>query len=241
MPLFVPKSISLTLNEEQLKALFKEHDTNGDGRLSKDELLQAFRKLGSRNPSWRVRRSLSHADGNGDGSIGLEELDELVKYAVKQGYGQFHMLEKKQVSSVAIHIIDVWLDSDVPLINRLLGISCLGPTPIASLVNVSGDWDWDQFLCMVSTSVLHGNNDVCPPMVALRADVPAWRWGETRVFSSRSAYSAIALNTAWSTALHGDDVGGRCFRMSCTVLRHEQNRRRGASMLGISPRKDPGG
>ncbi|KAE8674519.1 BRI1 kinase inhibitor 1 [Hibiscus syriacus] len=87
MPLYVPKSISLTLNEEQLKALFKEHDTDGDGRLSKEELLKAFQKLGSRNPSWRVRRSLSHADGDGDGSIGLEELDELVKYVVKQGYG----------------------------------------------------------------------------------------------------------------------------------------------------------
>ncbi|KAE8713416.1 BRI1 kinase inhibitor 1 [Hibiscus syriacus] len=87
MPLYAPKSISLTLNEEQLKALFKEHDTDGDGRLSKEELLKAFRVLGSRNPSWRVRRSLSHADGDRDGSINLEELDELVKYVVKQGYG----------------------------------------------------------------------------------------------------------------------------------------------------------
>ncbi|XVF36260.1 hypothetical protein REPUB_Repub19eG0042700 [Reevesia pubescens] len=87
MPLYVPKSINITLNEEQLKVVFKEHDINGDGRLSKEELLKAFQKLGSRNPSWRVHRSLHHADSNGDGSISLDELDELVRYAIKLGYG----------------------------------------------------------------------------------------------------------------------------------------------------------
>ncbi|XVE55917.1 hypothetical protein DITRI_Ditri03aG0195600 [Diplodiscus trichospermus] len=86
MPLYVPKSINITLNEGQLKAIFKEHDTNGDGRLSKEELWKAFQKLDSRNPGWRVRRSLHHADSNGDGYIGLDELEELVKYAVNQGY-----------------------------------------------------------------------------------------------------------------------------------------------------------
>ncbi|XWS24249.1 hypothetical protein CRYUN_Cryun28dG0084900 [Craigia yunnanensis] len=87
MPLYVPKSKNLTLNEEQLKVIFKEHDTNGDGRLSKEELSKAFKKLGSRNPGWRVCRSLNHADTNEDGYISLDELDELVKYAIKQGYG----------------------------------------------------------------------------------------------------------------------------------------------------------
>ncbi|EOY14494.1 Calcium-binding EF-hand family protein, putative [Theobroma cacao] len=87
MPLYVPKSLNLTLNEGQLKAIFKEHDTDGDGCLSKEELSKAFQKLGSRYPGWRVRRALHHADTNGDGSIGIDELDELVKYAVKLGYG----------------------------------------------------------------------------------------------------------------------------------------------------------
>lgn len=86
MPLYVSKSINLSLNEEQLKVIFKEHDTNGDGRLSREELSKAFQKLGSRNAGWRARRSLHHADKNGDGSVGLEELEELAKYAVKQGY-----------------------------------------------------------------------------------------------------------------------------------------------------------
>lgn len=87
MPLYVPKSIiSLSLTEERLKAIFNEHDANGDGSLTKEELSKAFQKLGSRNPGWRARRSLRHADANGDGSISFDELKELVKYAVKQEY-----------------------------------------------------------------------------------------------------------------------------------------------------------
>ncbi|KAJ9186729.1 hypothetical protein P3X46_002272 [Hevea brasiliensis] len=88
MPLSVPKSVNrdMSFTEGQLKALFKEHDANGDGRLSKEEIKKAFQQLGSRFPGWRVRRSLHHADSNGDGSIGLDELDELVKYVGKFGY-----------------------------------------------------------------------------------------------------------------------------------------------------------
>ncbi|XVF64034.1 hypothetical protein PTKIN_Ptkin09bG0134700 [Pterospermum kingtungense] len=86
MPLYVSKSINVTLNEERLKAIFKEHDTNGDGCLTKEELSKAFQKLGSRNPGWRARRSLHHADANGDGSISFDELKELLNYAVKQEY-----------------------------------------------------------------------------------------------------------------------------------------------------------
>ena len=86
MHLYERKSINLFLDENKLKVIFKEHDTNGDDRPSKELLLKAFQKLGSRNPGRRVRRSLHHTDRNGDGSISLDELEELVKYAVKQGY-----------------------------------------------------------------------------------------------------------------------------------------------------------
>ena len=88
MPLSVPKSAkgSFCLTEEQLKAIFQEHDANKDGHLSKEEIKKAFQQLGSRLPSWRVKRALSHADADGDGNISVEEMGELVKYAADLGY-----------------------------------------------------------------------------------------------------------------------------------------------------------
>ncbi|EOY14480.1 Calcium-binding EF-hand family protein, putative [Theobroma cacao] len=82
MPAWSPRSSpSLPLSEEQLRGLLKRYDSNGDGRLSKNELKTAFRSLGLRFSSWRAGRALRHADANGDGFISDEEINELVRYA----------------------------------------------------------------------------------------------------------------------------------------------------------------
>ncbi|KAF3961267.1 hypothetical protein CMV_014092 [Castanea mollissima] len=73
-------------NEKQLRDTFQKYDTDGDGHLSKAELENAFKSLGSRMPNWRARRALHHADANGDKKISPEELNEVVKYAAKHGY-----------------------------------------------------------------------------------------------------------------------------------------------------------
>lgn len=86
MPYFVSKPASVPLTAEQLKKIFKKSDVNGDGRLTKEEVKKAFEQLGSRNADFRVFRAFWHADSNKDGSIGMEELDELVKYVVSIGY-----------------------------------------------------------------------------------------------------------------------------------------------------------
>ncbi|XP_075665357.1 uncharacterized protein LOC142634998 [Castanea sativa] len=72
--------------EKQLRDTFQKYDTDGDGHLSKAELENAFKSLGSRMPNWRARRALHHADANGDKNISPEELNEVVKYAAKHGY-----------------------------------------------------------------------------------------------------------------------------------------------------------
>ncbi|KAB2023428.1 hypothetical protein ES319_D06G018900v1 [Gossypium barbadense] len=74
------------ITEAQLKAAFKSFDVNKDGRLSKEELRDAFASLGAYIPRWRATRGLSVADGNGDGYVSDDELDDLVKYAMKYGY-----------------------------------------------------------------------------------------------------------------------------------------------------------
>ena len=74
------------LDEEKLRAIFKEHDVNGDGHLNKEELKGAFRRLGAYVPSWRADRAIYYTDIDIDGVIGEEEIDELVSYAVEYGY-----------------------------------------------------------------------------------------------------------------------------------------------------------
>ena len=76
----------LNLNEQQLKMIFKEADTNKDGRLGKKDLKGAFERHGAILPGWRARRALYYADQNNDGIISEQEVDVLVKYAAKWGY-----------------------------------------------------------------------------------------------------------------------------------------------------------
>lgn len=67
---------------EQLKSHFKKYDTNGDGRLSEHELRRAFASLGSRFPLVRVWSAMEEADRDGDGYIGPNEWDALIRYTM---------------------------------------------------------------------------------------------------------------------------------------------------------------
>lgn len=81
-----PKHAPVPFSKEQLKELFRGFDYDKDGRLSKEELKQAFNSLGSRVPAFRTLAALQHADENGDGFISEEELEALVQYALGLGY-----------------------------------------------------------------------------------------------------------------------------------------------------------
>ncbi|XVE55914.1 hypothetical protein DITRI_Ditri03aG0195300 [Diplodiscus trichospermus] len=80
------KRAPVPYTKAQLKSIFKRFDTNKDGRLSKQELRNAFASLGSYLPGWRAVRGLHQADCDGDGYVSEDELDDLVKYALKCGY-----------------------------------------------------------------------------------------------------------------------------------------------------------
>ncbi|KAL6296272.1 hypothetical protein ACE6H2_004414 [Prunus campanulata] len=73
--------------EDLIMKVFKSHDKNGDGQLSKDELNAAFKELGSKWPSIRASLAKHYADDNRDGFISIEkELSKLVKYVLNLNY-----------------------------------------------------------------------------------------------------------------------------------------------------------
>ncbi|KAG5543449.1 hypothetical protein RHGRI_016245 [Rhododendron griersonianum] len=75
MPIWNPRSVNLPLTEEQLKGLLRRYNKNGDSQLSREELREAFRRLGLNFSGWRAWRALRHTDRNGDRFISEEEME----------------------------------------------------------------------------------------------------------------------------------------------------------------------
>ncbi|KAF5955634.1 hypothetical protein HYC85_008490 [Camellia sinensis] len=89
MPLFScneKKSMDKLLNDEELKNIFLKYDKNGDGRLCKEELKNAFRGLHYWIPGFRARQGLHAADVNHDGFVSEDEMGILVKNALNLGF-----------------------------------------------------------------------------------------------------------------------------------------------------------
>ncbi|KAG4931638.1 hypothetical protein AAZX31_17G230100 [Glycine max] len=76
----LPPNIIVT--ENQIREILRKADSNGDGRLSKEELKKAFIEFGSKMPGWRACRLLRKADTNHDGVLTMEELDTIVDFAL---------------------------------------------------------------------------------------------------------------------------------------------------------------
>ncbi|KAK9946522.1 hypothetical protein M0R45_011985 [Rubus argutus] len=86
-PRIDPKEPNVTYPTDSIRTTFESADKNGDGKLSKTEVKEAFAKLGAFCPDYRAWKARRHADANHDGFISLdEELKELVNYTQKQGY-----------------------------------------------------------------------------------------------------------------------------------------------------------
>ncbi|CAL5061600.1 unnamed protein product [Urochloa decumbens] len=66
--------------------LLKKVDANHDGRISKHELREAFRRHGGGRllATWRCGRAVHHADTNGNGFVDDAEIENLVAFARKE-------------------------------------------------------------------------------------------------------------------------------------------------------------
>ncbi|KAF8405042.1 hypothetical protein HHK36_009939 [Tetracentron sinense] len=71
-------------SNEGFRDWVKSIDTNGDGKISRQELQEAIRKLGLWFCGWRARRAFAHVDSDKNGFITEEEIAELEKYAIKK-------------------------------------------------------------------------------------------------------------------------------------------------------------
>lgn len=80
------KNSSFKLQREEMKAIFREHDFNGDGHLSIQELSRAFGTLTAFIPRYRAVCGFFIADADGDGFINEQELEKVVDYAIKCKY-----------------------------------------------------------------------------------------------------------------------------------------------------------
>ncbi|KAF2309842.1 hypothetical protein GH714_005347 [Hevea brasiliensis] len=106
MPLVINecKQASTVLLEDQLRGLLKRYDANNDGKLSKAELKVAFKSLGSHFAGWRAMRAIHHADANGDGCISEDEMEELIKYAIKLGFQMDGLLSRQELIKAFNHL-----------------------------------------------------------------------------------------------------------------------------------------
>ncbi|KAA8528544.1 hypothetical protein F0562_035899 [Nyssa sinensis] len=69
---------------EEFKQWLKKFDANNDGRICKDELIEAIRVTGAWFPGWKAKRGVQFADANHDGFIDESEMEILANFARKE-------------------------------------------------------------------------------------------------------------------------------------------------------------
>ncbi|OVA15802.1 EF-hand domain [Macleaya cordata] len=80
----VAKKGKREMTKEEFKLWLKTFDTNGDGRISKQELRKAIRSVGGWFATCKSEHGVRSADANHDGYIDLEtEIYNLLDFAKK--------------------------------------------------------------------------------------------------------------------------------------------------------------
>ncbi|XWS21178.1 hypothetical protein CRYUN_Cryun30bG0033100 [Craigia yunnanensis] len=79
---------SSSSNRSELRRVFEQYGTkdNGEIRLNKESLKNAFEYLGALMPGYKAASALKYIDTDNSGYIQGKEIDALIEYAYGSGY-----------------------------------------------------------------------------------------------------------------------------------------------------------
>ncbi|KDP38366.1 hypothetical protein JCGZ_04291 [Jatropha curcas] len=79
----IPDDGTREMTVEQFKRWLKSFDTDGDDRISNEELADAVRVKGGWFARWKGQRGIKSADSDGNGFVDENEIDNLIEFAQK--------------------------------------------------------------------------------------------------------------------------------------------------------------
>jgi calcium-binding protein CML len=149
-------------NPEELKKVFDQFDSNGDGKISVLELGGVFKAMGTSYTETELNRVLEEVDTDRDGYINLDEFSTLCRSSssaaeIRDAFDLYDQDKNGLISASELHQV----------LNRL-GMSCSVEdcTRMIGPVDADGDGNvnFEEFQkMMTSSSLLNSNGSAAPP------------------------------------------------------------------------------
>lgn len=138
-------------DEEQLRRVFLQFDTNGDGKISLSELGEVMKSMGSNHTSKELQRAMEDIDTDKDGFIDFAEFTLLCHYSsatseLRDAFDLYDQNKDGLISAVELHLV----------LNRL-GMNCSVEECGNMIKNLDSDGDgsvnFQEFEKMMATSL----------------------------------------------------------------------------------------
>ena len=147
------------LDSDEVKKVFNQFDTNGDGKISVTELGNVLKALGMEVKPIDLQRVMDELDSDHDGVISLEEFaafcrqgcDDGGSSELREAFNLYDMDNNGLISTAELHLV----------LNRL-GMKCSVDDCRRMIVSVDSDGDgnvnFDEFRKMMSNTISsHGD------------------------------------------------------------------------------------